>query len=380
MGNLPPIFSADWLMMVLTVFGLNLKTLVWPTELGILYEWVPSYGFRMSELILGGVAVGATLLLLWTLRRRKLSFFGLLWFGLALAPTSQLIPHHIARADRFLYLPLIGIAITAAAILGPLTRALKRPGAVGGAIAVGLLGLLLLAKISADQIQTWQNSYTMWQNCLRVSPNNPMAHTCFADILAGRGQFDKAIPHYHMALRVEPDRIETLNNFALRLGAGDNLHLRDYELAIRLSEHGCRLSEWKDPQLRHTLAMAHTNLAVSLTADRQFGGAIGNYRKAIEADPDYDIPLFDLAILLVTCPDQNLQDPDEAVRLAERARKLTVKPDPRRLSILAAAYAASGQFEMAARTAREALELAQASGQPQMIAELRSQLEAYRSH
>lgn len=377
MGNLPPIFSADWLRMVLTVYGLNLKTLAWPAELGILYEWVPSYGFRTSELILGGVAIGATLLLLCRLRHRKLAFFGLLWFCLALAPTSQLMPHHIARADRFLYLPLVGLAITVAATLGALNRAVMRPLAAGGVIAAGLLGLLLLGRISAGQIQTWQNSYTMWQNCLRVSPNNPMAHTCFADILARRGQFDKAIPHYHMALRVEPDRLETLNNFALRLGAGDDMHLRDYETAIRLAERGCRLTEWKDPKLRHTLALAHTNLASSLTDDSRFGGAVENYRKAIEADPDYDIPVFHLALLLATCPDQNLLAPDEAVRLAERARQLSVEPDSRRLSILAAVYAASGRFETAASTAREAIELAQAAGQTQMLAKLRSQLEAY---
>ena len=57
---------------------------------------------------------GLTCVLLWSLKRRQLVLFGLLWFGLALAPVSQIMPHHVHRAERFLYLPLVGLAITVA--------------------------------------------------------------------------------------------------------------------------------------------------------------------------------------------------------------------------------------------------------------------------
>ena len=63
------------------------------------------------------------------LRRRTLIVFGLLWFGLALGPTSQIIPHHVDRADRFLYLPLVGLALAAAMGLRPLLNALKHQAA-----------------------------------------------------------------------------------------------------------------------------------------------------------------------------------------------------------------------------------------------------------
>jgi protein O-mannosyl-transferase len=199
--TLPDVLSTEWLLMIVSAYGLNLKTLVWPTELGILYEWIPSYGFRSSEVILGGAAIVLTLVLLWKVRRQTLIVFGLAWFLLALAPTSQIMPHHIARADRFLYLPLVGLVISVAATCMVLCGTKKR---AAGAGALGAAVLLMAAWLSAQQVQTWQNSFTMWRNCLRVAPYNPMAHRCFAELLAKRGRFDLAIPHYHMALRVEP--------------------------------------------------------------------------------------------------------------------------------------------------------------------------------
>ena len=126
LASLPAVFSFDWLSLVLAAYWLNIKTLFWPTQLGILYEWILAVGVPPSQLVLGGLSIGLTLLLVWRLRRQRVLAFGLLWFGIALAPTAQVIPHHIARADRFLYLPLVGLSILLAGSLrnckGPASR------------------------------------------------------------------------------------------------------------------------------------------------------------------------------------------------------------------------------------------------------------------
>jgi len=376
-ATVPRVFSYEWLLMIVSAYGLNLKTVVWPAELGILYEWFPSYGFRRGELILGGIAIVVTAALLWMLRRRTVTVFGLVWFVLALGPTAQIIPHHIARADRFLYLPLVGLVITAAAVFVAMGRILKRSTASAAVVTIGLLGLLVEATVSTNQLQTWQNSYTMWKNCLRVSPNNPMAHRCFAEILANRGRFDQAIPHYHMALRVEPESVVTLHSFALRLATCEE-HLRDYRLAIEFAQRGCEITAWKDSDLRLTLAVAHASYATNLVRHGDYRQAISHLSRAMEADPEYDVAYLNLAMLLATCSDPELRQPDEAVTLAERGCDLAGQPDSRRLSILAAAYAASGRFDMAITTTEAAIATAHSCEDRRLQEYLEGQLSAYR--
>lgn len=378
-GTMPSVFSAQWVMLIVTVYLLNLGTLIWPAKLGILYEWVPSCGFRTSQLVLGSMAIGLTLLMLWRVRRRPVPCFGLLWFCIALAPHSQLLPHHIARADRFLYLPLVGILILLAAAIGPLARDLRRPVRVTVLAATCLTCLVLFCLRSVQQLQTWQNSYTMWENCLKVSPVNPMAHRCFADILFEMGHFDKAIPHYRMALRVEPDNVAILSSFAKKLATADDVQLRDYDLAVELAEHGCQVTAWKEQGIRRALAMACTAKATHLMANGNHDQAEQYFRRAIEAYPQYDVPLFNLAMLLATRNEQREGDRNEAVALAERGCQLIDAPDTRRLSILAAAYAAAARFDMAIKTTENAIQLAHKAGDSAMAEHLQNQREAYRN-
>ena len=62
---------------------------------------------------------------LWLFRRQTLILFGLAWFCLALGPTSHILPHHVPRADRFLYLPLVGLSLALAPGLAALGARLK---------------------------------------------------------------------------------------------------------------------------------------------------------------------------------------------------------------------------------------------------------------
>lgn len=377
-ATVPRVFSRDWLLMIASVYWLNLKALIGPTELGILYEWIPSYGFRAGEVFLGATAILATPVVLWALRRHKAILFGLAWFVLALAPTSQIKPHQIARADRFLYLPLAGVAIAgAAALVILLPRVRRRPAKVALA-AAGLIVIAAAAWLSTVQLQTWRNSYTMWENCLRVSPINPLARRAMAEILSNRGRFDLAIPHYHMALRVEPDNVDTLQSFAVRLATCEE-DLRDCDLAIRLARRGCEITRWNDPGLRRALAIAYVNSALDLQDDGQYAAAIGRLREAIRAEPHYDVALFNLAALLTISEDPALRRPAEAVELAERACQLAGRSDPGRLRILAMAYAAAGNRTAAVATFTEAIRRAQLAGDAALVSRLQQQLDACRA-
>lgn len=371
-------FSAQRLMLVMNVYWLNLKTLAWPTDLSLSYELLRPESFLNGEVILGGIAVCLTGIVLWKLRRAKLVLFGVLWFGLALGPTSQIMPHHIHRADRFLYLPFVGLALALAAGLRPLENVLKRRTTAVAVVAIGVWSVLGI--LSWAQVQSWRSSVSLWEKCVLAEPDNPVAHRALADGLAKRGQFDRAIPHYETALRLEPVYIDALGNFAYYLVTSDNDALRDDARAVKLAERGCNLTKWRDRDLRRTLAMAYTNCAITRQRDLQFRPAIQFYHKAIEADADYDMALFNLAFLLATCADAQLRNADEAVRLAERACQMVEHPNPVRLSILAAAYAEAARFEQAVATVENAIQRSQANGNRRYTEELRRQLKLYQQH
>ena len=306
--------------------------------------------------------------------------FGLTWFLLALGPTAQIMPHHISRADRFLYLPLVGLAISLGMILRPSATAAKRPGAGLAVGLVGALALLSLGALSARQVRIWRDSVTLWTHCLTVEPMNPYGHSALADNLVIRGQFDEAVGHYQTALRIAPDHADTLGDYAWALAACEDPRKRDFELALGLAERACRLTGWKEPRILRKYSVVHTNLGNELVARGRFERAADHYREAIAADPSFETPQFGLALLLTTCPDEQLRRPDEAVRHAERGCRLIEQPDAHRLTILAAAYAEAGKFDEAVNTIDRAIARAGTEGcSPEMTAELRRQRSRYRA-
>jgi len=371
------LFSAKRLMLVLNVYWLNLKTIAWPRDLALTYEPLVPESFLRGEVIAGGIALGLTCVLLWKLRRTKLAILGVLWFGLALAPSLQIIPHHIHRADRFLYLPLVGLAIVLGAGLRRLGNASKPRWAVWGVIAVAVSCLFVLVTLSVRQVQTWRTSVSVWERCVSVSPNYCIPHRVLADSLAKRGQFDRAIAHYQIALDIEPDYVDALRNFASRLVTCEDEQLRDYDRAIKLAERGCQLTQGRDMGLRRILAMAYTSQASTLKHGEQFQSALRHYSKAVAADPSYEPALLNLAFLLATCIDEESRDPEKAVRLAEMACRLSNSPNPLRPSVLATAYAEAGRFDEAIAAAERALQMARAIGDRGLTEELQRQLKLY---
>src|SRR5207244_1249835 len=100
-------------------------------------------------------------------------------------------------------------------------------------------------------------------------------------------------------------------------------------------------------------------------------------RDAVRLNPDYTLALTRLAWLLATSADARLREPAEALRLAERAASLTQPPTALSLDLLAAALAASGQFDRASTTIESAIRLVPAESRD--AAALRQRLQMYRT-
>jgi tetratricopeptide (TPR) repeat protein len=366
---------------VLAGYWLNLRTLAWPTGLAFSHEFIPPDDLPLAQVALGALAAVATCGLIWIVRGRTLVLYGLVWFCLALAPASQLMPHHLQRADRFLYLPLVGLAVgmgTAMVRLRPLVKG--RPAVMASAAAAGVGVLLLLDMLATRQVQNWRDEVTLWEHCVAVEPNNPRAHGYLAGAYENAGEADRARASYRKSLQLAPNLVWALNDFAIFLTSDDAPRLDDHRLAVELAERGCRLTEWRDPDLTLTLARARTALANTHAAAGEFGLAIDHYYKAIEAHAEYDLPLFNLAILLSTCRDESLRDPEQAVRLAEQGCRLGGPPDAHRASILATAYGEAGRFEEAVDVLQKAIKAARTRGDTNDLEQLRGYLDRLQNH
>jgi len=369
--------STERLMLVLNVYWLNFKTLVWPAELTLSYDVVSPESFLDLEVVLGAIVICLTCATLWALRHRQLILFGMVWFVLALGPTSQIIPHHIHRADRFLYLPLAGLALVVAAGLRPLGTPLKARLASTGAIAVGAATLILVGTCSIRQVWTWQSDVSVWEHCVNLTPNNNMARWSLAEAYAREGLLDQAMPHFQMLLRSDPNDLIVLSSYAFHLATNGDKRLRNYALASELAERGCELTNWENPDQVRLLAKVYNNLAADRAETEDYDQAIEYFKKAIRTDASYATPVFNLALLLATCRDEKFRRVDEAVKLAEQACRLVGQPNVDRLMFLAEVYAEAERFDDAFRTAEKAVRLAQAAGNWQLASELRLQLKVF---
>jgi len=195
-----------------------------------------------------------------------------------------------------------------------------------------------------------------------LAPQSAAAHYNYATALTMTGKMPEAIAEYERTIAIRPDYALAHNNLGaalLRQGRTSEA-LDHFREALRL-----------DPGY----ADAHFNLAGVLSTQGRFRDAVGEYRRAIALKPELTPALVELAWLLASARDAAIRDPDQALRVAERAVSLTSRRDVRALDALGAAQAASGQFELAAETAAAALAL----GVPESLAAaIRQRQELYR--
>lgn len=366
----PELLFAERLMLVLNVYRLNLTTILWPRRLGFVYPDATPDHFLGVEVIVGVAAVGLTCAALWLLRRHKLILFGLVWFGIALGPSSQIMAHHIQRADRFLYLPLAGLVLTLGIFARSLPSLASRRAARMTGLAAGVLVLILMVRLSAVHIWVWENELTGCKNDLRLDPENPDKVCAVADCLVIRRDFRQAIKSYSEAMRRYPENERILGNYAWALVSRDEKELRDHELAIDLATRACELGHWEDPKFLHSLSRIHFQFAEDLAERRKVDLATQQYEKAVDV-------LFNLATLLATHDEEGMRRPDEAVQLAERACQLIEQLDSRHLGRLAEIYALTGRFDEAAESAGQAIRMAHSAGETEWAGELRRRLKRY---
>jgi len=303
---------------------------------------------------------------------------GWFWYLGMLVPVIGLVQTGgQAMADRYTYLPMIGLFIIVAWMIpapSPAAIAGGKQGASQGfwsrqsvaialCVAVALLACLVL---TCRQVGYWADNKALFQRALAVTGPNAFARVNLAESLRDEGDLEGAARELEAALAINPKYRQARHN----LGAV-------FMLQGKLPEASEQFQEAL--RIHPDYASAHNNLAEALMQQGNIEQALAHWATALRLELDLPEALNNLAWVKATATDERYRDGKEAVRLASRAVELTQRKNPSVLDTLAAAWAESGDFEQASAVAEEAQTLAVRLNQQKVAEVVTGHLALYRS-
>jgi tetratricopeptide (TPR) repeat protein len=245
----------------------------WPSRLAVFYPYpaeIPAWQAAAAVIAIAAVSVMA-----WrSIRNRPYLAVGWFWFLIMLAPVIGLVQVGAqARADRYTYMPTIGISIMlawgAAEMLTRVPRA--KPVVVALAAAAGVAA----AAVSWVQIGYWQDSRSLFQRAVDVTESNYLAHHSLGVALAeSPDTLNQAVGQYQTALKIQPDYVRAHTDLGSAFAKQGRLSdaMAEYRAALAI-----------DPDL----AIPHNNLGNVYVQLGMSSEAVSEYGAALRLDPEY---------------------------------------------------------------------------------------------
>jgi len=310
--------------------------MVWPKDLAVFYphprDTISAWLIVLSALVL----VGISLIAIRERRSRPYLLVGWLWYVITLIPVIGLVQvGSQAMADRYTYVPLIGVFIMLAWGIGEKGRKGKRK--ILGAVAS--LAIVALAVQTWLQVGYWRNSIVLFEHALAVSPeNNYPAHSNLGRAYADKGDYAPAVAEYEKALAMRQDEAhvrcdygdslaklgrieEAVEQYQEALAVDPKLsQAQDRLTAIRQSRVEAALAQRLQKRAKPNSAPAHVNNGVILQSRGQREEAIKEYKEAIRIDANLVAAHNNLAVLY-----DNLGRTEEAI--SEFKIAIRLKPD-----------------------------------------------------
>ncbi len=357
----------------LVSYARYLRKMFWPDDLAVLYPH-PGHWPLWQVLACAGLLLVVCVVVVVLGRRRPYLIMGWLWFLGTMVPVIGLVQVGIqSMADRYTYVPLIGLFIVVAWGINDLVAERLPPAWRAGVFAIGAaVALVGCGWVTARQIEFWKNSESLFQRTVQVTRNNYLAHNNLGFYFSGKGRIAEAMEQYHLALKINPAYEDALNNLGYAL-AGQRKFAEAiplYEAALRIrpkhaevhNNLGNALSETGkiDEAIQHYLialqqnpehADAHNNLGIALAMKGKLDEAISHFHAAIRYKPNYASAHSNLGNALAV-----QHKLDEAIK--EFQESLRLKPDEAQAhNNLGNALVEQGRVEEAIGHYREALRL-----------------------
>jgi len=312
---------------------------MWPAGLGALYPF--------PESLDGWEVVGAVIVLVATSiaafaarSRRSYVTVGWFWYLGTLVPVIGFLQvGYQAMADRYTYIPLIGLFIVLAWGANDLMAAWPAHRVVL-ATAASMIVLACLV-LTHEQVQVWHDGVSLWQHTVAVTHNNFIGETNLGYELAQRDRFDEAADRYREALRISPNYILARQNLGLALASQGKFSdaIEQYQAALRLqpanaalrADFGLALAnaqrdsdaivQYQEAlRLQPDLALAHVRLGNALVRQGNVSDAVAHYEHALRVEPSSAEAHNNLGVALASRGSL-----DEAV--VQFSEALRLKPD-----------------------------------------------------
>jgi tetratricopeptide (TPR) repeat protein len=377
--------------------GRYLMEMFWPTGLSVIYPLAPiptvAFGLAVTVLLLISAAA-------WRWRRTTPYFvMGWLWFLGTLVPISGLVQvGSTAMADRYTYIPSIGIFIAFAFGLDALSGRLRWPKAILPAVAI-IISIVCLV-LTQRQLSYWHDSETLFRHALAVTKNNSGAHDELGFAFELQGRSAEALAEYREAVRLNPYHYQlhfAMGNMLEKIGRPEEalaeyhqclqrdpgipaLHNAAGRVLVVLGNPDAAFKEFAEAErLDAHFALPHIETARVYFQQRQDARAVDELWTAARAEPyDPDV-LSTVAHYLAANQDAAARDGQNALALALKANELSHDRQPAVLDILGMAFAETGDFSNAMSCAQNALDLA-STAKLENTGSIRQRLELYKNH
>jgi tetratricopeptide (TPR) repeat protein len=341
------------------------RQMFWPARLAVFYPHpenrLPGWEVSLALIVLVGITAVAFVF------RKKAPYFviGWLWYLGMLVPVIGLLQvGWQGHADRYTYLPQIGLYIAVTWAVTDLTRSWRFQRIALAAAAV-LIGGALSCRAWL-QTSYWRDSETLFTHALAVTSNNDVALNNLGIIFLDKGQLDDAISKLQAAIDLRPENAPAHDNLAKAL-------LKKGQVAEAMVHYR------KFLELEPTNVEARNTLGTALIQQGHVREALDQWQEALALQPENGNAASNLAWVFATCPEDSIRDGTRAVELAEKAFRISGGKIPMIYRVLAAAYAENGRFADAIETAQRGAELATSQGNPALAAELESNIALYQS-
>ena len=285
-------------------YGVYLLKTVWPANLAVIYPLSKPQPLSIAGSILALIVISAIVTLM--SRKRPYLITGWLWFLGTLVPVIGLV--HVgaqAWADRYMYVPMIGLLMMAAWSVAELRASsswLARATSIGAVIVT--ITCLITASIQAAH---WKSTITLFSHAVEVTERNAIANNILGNALRADRQFDEAQRHLEAALELNPSYAPAHNNLGQLMSdqgrfAEAQIH---YEDSLRFNDRDASI--WN-------------NLGVAMFEQGKFQDAEARYRRAIETDPLFVYAYVNLGRAL-TAQSRN----DESIKAYQAA--IAIRPN-----------------------------------------------------
>jgi hypothetical protein len=256
-------------------FVTYLEKTFWPHDMAVFYPFsdqLPLWQVLGASFLI--ILISAAVIIM--AKRCPYLFAGWLWFSITIAPVIEIIqisksaPY--AMADRYHYLPSIGLAVMIAWGIPALIKSEEIRKKL--LFPTGIIFMGIISFLSWNQCGYWKDHLVLFNHTLQVTKDNALAHNSIGLFLFNEGKIEEAIDHYNKAIRITPNYAEAHNNRGIiynKLGQYQRA-IEDYNEAIRLKPH---------------FAMSYYNRGNVYRELSQYQQAIEDYNEAIRLQPDY---------------------------------------------------------------------------------------------